>query len=184
LQIPVNSPVISRNGPIYAEPKVPSAAGTARKQRTQVAEIEPKVVAQNMTQAELENQQSEATALAVYEMYQLLVDAVHASLKKRINFFKFLMNPKCFSNSVENVFYFSFLVRDGRAFLEESSSQPSELLVGVVSEDGALYEAADTPLQSSDRRHCLIEIDLEVWKKAVEVYEIKQPMIPTRNYSQ
>jgi hypothetical protein len=35
-----------------------------------------------------------------------------------INLFKFIVNPHDFAQSVENLFYLSFLIRDGKVALE------------------------------------------------------------------
>ena len=43
-----------------------------------------------------------------------------------MNFFEFVINPDSFSQSVENIFYLSFLIRDGKAkiFIDEKDGQP------------------------------------------------------------
>ena len=41
-----------------------------------------------------------------------------------INMFNFFINPESFSQSVENLFYLSFLIRDGKAYIDDDSGQP------------------------------------------------------------
>ena len=44
-----------------------------------------------------------------------------------VNIFKFIINPNDFGQSVENLFYLSFLIRDGKcAFsVDEESGEPT-----------------------------------------------------------
>lgn len=39
-----------------------------------------------------------------------------------VNLFKFIINPNDFAQSVENIFYLSFLIRDGKVALETRES--------------------------------------------------------------
>lgn len=41
-----------------------------------------------------------------------------------INLFRFVINPDDFAQSVENIFYLSFLIRDGKVALEFRDSEP------------------------------------------------------------
>jgi len=41
-----------------------------------------------------------------------------------INLFKFVVNPNDFAQSVENIFYLSFLIRDGKAAFETQDGEP------------------------------------------------------------
>jgi hypothetical protein len=42
----------------------------------------------------------------------------------RINIFKFVVNPNDFAQSVENIFYLSFLIRDGKVAFETENGEP------------------------------------------------------------
>ena len=41
-----------------------------------------------------------------------------------VNLFKFIINPNDFAQSVENLFYLSFLIRDGSCSLDVESGEP------------------------------------------------------------
>lgn len=47
-----------------------------------------------------------------------------------VNLFKFIINPDDFAQSVENLFYLSFLIRDGTCSLEVDSGEP---MIGTCS---------------------------------------------------
>lgn len=44
--------------------------------------------------------------------------------ESKINIFKFVINPKDFAQSVENIFYLSFLIRDGKVAFETEDGEP------------------------------------------------------------
>lgn len=41
-----------------------------------------------------------------------------------VNLFKFVVNPNDFAQSVENIFYLSFLIRDGKVAFETQDGEP------------------------------------------------------------
>jgi len=41
-----------------------------------------------------------------------------------VNLFKFVVNPEDFAQSVENIFYLSFLIRDGKVAFETQDGEP------------------------------------------------------------
>jgi hypothetical protein len=43
---------------------------------------------------------------------------------QRINFFKFIINPTSFGQSVENMFYVSFMIRDAKIAFEVVDDEP------------------------------------------------------------
>ena len=60
-----------------------------------------------------------------------MVVYVHQQLEKilevvgKINIFRFIVNPNDFGQSVENMFYLSFLIRDGKCALDIEDGEPN-----------------------------------------------------------
>ncbi|ORX76836.1 hypothetical protein BCR32DRAFT_271035 [Anaeromyces robustus] len=90
----------------------------------------------------------------------------------RIGLFEFIINPESFSQTIENIFYLSFLIHDGKALLDE--------------EDGELIlDKADPPDEEDyshgiKKKQYVLELDYDTWKDIINVYNIKKSMIPTR----
>ncbi|KAJ6554426.1 Nse4 C-terminal-domain-containing protein [Mycena capillaripes] len=95
---------------------------------------------------------------------------------ERVNLFKLVINPQSFAQSVENIFYLSFLIRDAKVAFE-------------VSEDGepivfACEEPSDEDRQAAGgillKQQLIFEFDMATWKRAIEVFGITESYIPTR----
>jgi len=90
-----------------------------------------------------------------------------------INYFRFVINPKSFEQSVENMFYFAFLIKDGYAAWD-------------VADDGEPMVFACDPATQADyqnnlrRKQVIAEFDMETWQRAIEVFGIKESIIPMR----
>jgi len=90
-----------------------------------------------------------------------------------INIFRFVINPNDFAQSVENIFYLSFLIRDGKvAFETDPDGNPVVLLCEQPS--------ADDYGKGLQKRQMVLEFDMAVWKRAIEVFEITESKIPPR----
>lgn len=74
-----------------------------------------------------------------------------------INFFAFFINPNSFSESVENLFHLSFLIRDGKVVVEDN-------------EDGIpVLETADPPTaedfeQGASKKQSVFHFDFRTFK--------------------
>ncbi|KAH7888403.1 Nse4 C-terminal-domain-containing protein [Phlebopus sp. FC_14] len=90
-----------------------------------------------------------------------------------INLFKFVVNPNDFAQSVENLFYVSFLIRDGECAFE-------------ITEEGDPTIMLCEPPTMQDRiegvhgRQIVMEFDIATWKRAIEVWNITESIIPQR----
>ncbi|TVY20923.1 Non-structural maintenance of chromosome element 4 [Lachnellula arida] len=136
---------------------------------TQILSRAKKVQADAMTKAESEHNEN---------MSQKEIDAVldkHGiSAEGDLAFLKFIINPYSFGQTIENLFYVSFLVRDGKAGI-------------IVGDDGMPYltlpaaRPANAPRDEGQSKHqAVLALDMAQWKEAIELFDIKEPMIRHR----
>ncbi|KAJ9125284.1 hypothetical protein QFC22_000240 [Naganishia vaughanmartiniae] len=103
-----------------------------------------------------------------------------------VNFFEWVVNPKSFGQTVENMFYTSFLVREGIAAIDvkdDGSGIPVIYSCDPPSEEDkrALYDEAGNVLREAlTRRQVVMEMTMDVWQEAIELFNIKKGIIPHR----
>ncbi|KAJ2916752.1 hypothetical protein MD484_g3670, partial [Candolleomyces efflorescens] len=91
----------------------------------------------------------------------------------QINLFKFIINPNDFAQSVENIFYLSFLIRDGKVALETlDDGQPVIFTCEPPSDED--YSSG------LKKQQLVLEFDMAVWRRAIEVFNITESKIPDR----
>ncbi|KAF7369785.1 Non-structural maintenance of chromosomes element 4 [Mycena venus] len=94
----------------------------------------------------------------------------------KINFFKLVVNPNSFAQSVENVFYLSFLIRDAKvAFEITEDGEPMVFACEEPSEED--HEAAGGKMP---KQQLIFEFDMVTWRRAIAVFDITESFIPTR----
>ncbi|KAJ1784394.1 hypothetical protein LPJ59_006368 [Coemansia sp. RSA 2399] len=153
-------------GPLMTEAKARKARvkrqsldGKANKGVSQEANIEM------MGESDVTKQENQTTKL---------VQKIHSILAHvgPINLFELVINPRSFSQSVENIFYVSFLIRDGKAFIDDESGQP-------------MIEACEPPQQDDylsglTKKQLIFSLDYVTWREIADVYSIKKSIIPER----
>jgi hypothetical protein len=135
---------------------------------------------------------------------------VHRLLAKEdkgdgINFLQLVINPDDYGQTVENMFYASFLIKEGHAGIQlEDDGQiiirmlinfdwDIDRLIGSGNEKDRLAdESADIP-----KNQAVMELDMDTWRvsschssvtlqadyqEAIKVLKIKKPLIPHREY--
>ncbi|KAJ3410270.1 nuclear protein [Chytridiales sp. JEL 0842] len=151
-------------GPLEAEVKVRKVA---RKATTRLEkDLKDLQKPQELQEADLQKQENETSKT---------VSKIHKVLKKAgpTNFFNFVVNPNSFGQSVENLFYASFLIRDGLAGIQlDTDNQP---VIYHVDED----EEGEGQ-EGLIKRQFIFELTEQLWKDIIQAYGIDKPMIPTR----
>lgn len=91
-----------------------------------------------------------------------------------VNYFEWIINPHDFAQTVENMFYTAFLVREGKLNIE-FDNEGIPRLYDAIDEDGSSEEPPPEKTQE------IVELDMDVWQQAIKMFKITQPMIPDRS---
>jgi len=84
-----------------------------------------------------------------------------------------IVNPNDFAQSVENMFYLSFLIRDGKVAFE--TTEEGEPVVFICEQPSDQDYASGL-----QKRQKVFEFDMAIWEKATEVFNITTSKIPQR----
>ncbi|KAG5519091.1 hypothetical protein PMAC_002178 [Pneumocystis sp. 'macacae'] len=87
-----------------------------------------------------------------------------------IGLFEFVINPESFCQTVENIFYLSFLIREGKANLIKGDNDMLILQSKDFSEE----------LCEENKKQIVMYIDMEIWRDIIEALDITESIIPTR----
>ncbi|KAK4102166.1 hypothetical protein N658DRAFT_423994 [Parathielavia hyrcaniae] len=92
-----------------------------------------------------------------------------------IDLVRFVVNPLSFGQTVENMFYVSFLIREGSVKLDFDDD-------GLPSIEPVRKNASAEPSRSKAamRHQAIMSIDMATWRDIIDAFDIRQPMIPHR----
>ncbi|KAJ7251552.1 Nse4 C-terminal-domain-containing protein [Mycena haematopus] len=90
-----------------------------------------------------------------------------------VNLFEFVINPNDFAQSVENIFYLSFLIRDGKVALETQDDGQVVIYICQQPDDNDY-------IAGLKKRQIVLEFDKATWERAKEVFNITKSKIPQR----
>lgn len=112
-----------------------------------------------------------------------------------IDLMRFVVNPHSFAQTVENMFYVSFLIRDGRIEIEfDEFDLPTLGRYSALLSEEEPSAATDTFAAPVDReadgegaaRHgaskhqAILSMDMKTWREVVEVFNLTESMIENR----
>ena len=108
--------------------------------------------------------------------------------KQPISYFKFLLDPQSFSKSVENIFHFSFLIKEGRASFElddNGKGLPFTKPLKARKSLGKQIKRRDQDFdedenEDNDNNHqAIISLTYDDWEDMIDQLDIKEndPMV-------
>jgi len=102
----------------------------------------------------------------------------HLANNWEVSLFEFAVNPKSFGQTVENLFYISFLVKDGFVAL---STDNDGLPTLRPSEPKTVSEQHE---RGAARHQAIFSLDYVTWKKLTKAFDIRTSLIAHRNDEQ
>ncbi|KAM5346539.1 hypothetical protein ACJ41O_009544 [Fusarium nematophilum] len=92
-----------------------------------------------------------------------------------IDLMRFVVNPKSFGQTIENMFYVSFLIRDGRVQIEyDESDLPS---LAPVERDA---DEEEMTRHGASKHQAILSMDMETWHDIIDTLGLEEPMIEHR----
>ncbi|KAI9281943.1 Nse4 C-terminal-domain-containing protein [Sporodiniella umbellata] len=152
-------------GPLAVEQKQIKRAKTTRL----IKNKEDLVIPAKLKEGDIKEQENE-TSKNVNDIYKIL------SGVEPINYFKFVTNPDSFSQTVENIFYVSFLARTAVVGINIESGQP------ILSTTSPPNVENDSDI--INKKQIVMGIDMKEWREIIETYNITTSYIPTREKRQ
>lgn len=161
-------------GPLATERKLRAVANRTRRDVDENAKERP-------TQLNFDDvKQGQKMTQIIQNIYNTLKH-YGATPDSPVSLFEFVLNPNSFSQSVENLFYLSFLVHDGKVTLNVDSDN-----IPVV---GVQYPLPSDPIERKKEerrraqlppRQMIFDLDHSAWRALVEACEITESAIPHR----
>ncbi|KAI9319726.1 Nse4 C-terminal-domain-containing protein [Dichotomocladium elegans] len=148
-------------GPLAVEKKHRKAGPRARIIKNKEDLVQPT----QLHKDDLQQQENE-TSGNVNTIYKILHE------RGPCNYLEFITNPDSFSQTVENMFYVSFLIRNAVAEIDDSSGHPMLYTRTPPTQDELAGNVTKSQL--------IMNIDVELWKEIIETYNIRSSAIPTR----
>ncbi|CAO3623712.1 unnamed protein product [Cunninghamella blakesleeana] len=103
-------------------------------------------------------QQTNETSSNVNQIYKIL------DRQGPTNYFVFITNPDSFSQSVENMFYVSFLIRNGVAEIDDSSGQP------ILSTRA--HPTVEELAAGLSKKQIIMNLSIPLWKVSIKYIDI------------
>ncbi|KAI1099310.1 hypothetical protein F4804DRAFT_87363 [Jackrogersella minutella] len=175
--------VVKRSAPFRpnnlqeTRPEVLDAEAVQRTENNDLTAICRKIL-QRLAQVQSEAQDAVENAVeregASEEEAQKLMDRHGLRDTGGIDLLKFVVNPHSFGQTVENMFYVSFLIRDGRIKIDfDENKLPTLHPVDREDETAASKHRAQ-------KQQAVLSIDMKTWRDIINAFDITEPIIEHR----
>ncbi|KAI1806942.1 hypothetical protein F4811DRAFT_85752 [Daldinia bambusicola] len=174
--------VIKRSAPFRpnnlqeTRPEVLDAEAVQRSEKNDLTAICSKIL-QRLKQVQEMAQDAVEEAVnngASDEEAQRLMDRYGLRDTGGIDLLRFVVNPRSFGQTVENMFYVSFLIRDGRIKIDfDENKLPTLDPVDREDETAASKHRAQ-------KQQAVFSIDMKTWRDIVDAFNITEPIIEHR----
>ncbi|KIR56468.1 nuclear protein [Cryptococcus gattii Ru294] len=156
-------------GPLQAEPKVRKVA--QRRAKADIPLETRPIEVQNETASAKSRDEFTANVKTVMKtLARLDPDG------EGVNFFRLVVNPDDFGQTVENCFYLSFLINQGQAGIYVKKD-------GEVMARSTIHEEIGEGGDQA-KNQAVLEMDMETWEIAKGTFEITHSEIPHRDYAE
>ncbi|KAK3703633.1 hypothetical protein LTR37_014329 [Vermiconidia calcicola] len=91
-----------------------------------------------------------------------------------VSLFEYTMNPRSFGQTVENLFYTSFLIKEGSIGVYSDSNGLPTLSVASPS------TLEDKRENKTSKHQAVLALDYSTWQDLVKAFDIREPLIPHR----
>lgn len=122
------------------------------------------------------------TEMLVESTYKQLVQTWKSSNREPVDYLAFVIDPKSFGHSVENMFHVSFLIKenkarifvahDGQPKIEPVKRQQQPPPKKVSQDQDSNHDEDEY-----DKKQVIASLTMQEWRQVVQVFDLKSPMI-------
>ncbi|KAG2732664.1 hypothetical protein G9P44_003654 [Scheffersomyces stipitis] len=130
--------------------------------------------AKHVQSSELETDEEKSTAHIIRSIFSTLQEM---DLDEGVNFVKFFINPNSFAQSVENLFFISFLVRDGKLKVYQGPDSVPMVKIPTVEE----MEEVSLRGKDVETNHHIANLDYATWEGLISTFNITESFLGHRD---
>ncbi|KAI3392097.1 hypothetical protein diail_6168 [Diaporthe ilicicola] len=112
------------------------------------------------------------------EQMERAMDILGITETGNIDLVRFCINPKSFGQTVENMFYVSFLIREGMVEVHFEENGLPSLCPSSAGEKG--QSSTSVSKNGTMKRQAIMSIDMPTWRDLIQAFNIREPMIEHR----